>query len=182
MTRLAIVLAASQLLPAAAIPAHVSVDVRVAEPDRSSTGWIEFRPDRGAWVALYAMFSDGSVQRVFPANGCASHWVDGAETRAVPLVVPRGVCLTNVQAVASVEWFDPFERWLALKEKRARNAHAKNRTGTVALAASGTSSSVRSRGSGEPELRPGCGEVGDGIIWGVPAHASRGSSCHSPMG
>lgn len=175
MKRLAIVLAASQILPAAAIAAHVSVDVRVAGELERSEGWIEFRPDRGAWVALYATFSDGSVQRVFPVDEGASHWVDGSETRAVALVVPRGVCLTNVQAVASVEWFDPSERWLA-------SAHAKNRTRMVAFAAAGTSSSVRGQGSGEPELRPGCGEVGDGINWGVPAHTSRGSSCHSPMG
>jgi len=200
MKAFALTFAALIFLPAAVPAASVSVDVRVAGGlGWSSENWIEFCPDRGAYVALYATFSDGSVQRVFPSNDGASHWVDGWETYAVPVAVPRGVCITNVQAVASLDWFDPSDWWVAsgpparrtycvvragswvrprpawgfvvgwsspepvrcvdapkpstVKTKARVVTHAKSRTGEIAYASSGTSTSMRTRGSGEPVKR-----------------------------
>ena len=76
MKKIAIVLAACTFLPAAATASPVSVDVRVAGGlGWNSENWIEFCPDRGAYVALYATFSDGSVYSVFPTTGCTSHRV-----------------------------------------------------------------------------------------------------------
>jgi hypothetical protein len=195
MKKIAIVLAALTVLPVAATAAQVAVDVRVAGGlGWNSENWIEFCPDRGAYVALYATFSDGSVHRVFPVADCGSHWVDGWETRAIPVEVPRGVCLTNVQAVASLEWFDPAESWLVSAPRPVRRTHrvvyagswivhqptwgfvvgssrpqvvysysktkvrpsrVKSRSGEIAVASSGTYSSVRRRGSGEPARRSG---------------------------
>src|SRR5262245_27921371 len=85
------------LLPAAAFASHenVNVDVRV----NGGTGWfddsawVEFRPDRGAYIALYAVFSDGSIDLVFPDESCDSNWVDGCEARYVQVFAPCGVAL-----------------------------------------------------------------------------------------
>lgn len=179
MKRIAVVLGVGILLPVVAAAAPVSVDVRVAGGlGPQSENWIEFCPDRGAYVALYATFSDGTMHRVFPLTDHASHWVDGWEKRAIPVEVPRGVCLTDVQAVASLEWFDPAESWVVSGPRSATSGHrvvhagaghatwgfvvgwsgpdgARNRTGGVAFAAAGTSTSVRRRGSGEPARRSG---------------------------
>lgn len=104
-------------LPATALASHdaVSVDVRVG----GGTGWfddeawIEFRPSRASWVALYAAFSDGSLELVFPRESGESHWVDGCEPRVVRVFAPCGASLDHVQAVASSGWFDPAECWVA---------------------------------------------------------------------
>ena len=179
MKRTAVALGAGILLPVVATAAPVAVDVRVAGGmGPQSENWIEFCPDRGAYVALYATFSDGTMHRVFPVSDHVSHWVDGWEMRAIPVEVPRGACLTDVQAVASLEWFDPAESWVVSGPREVPSGHrvvhagtgeaawgfvvgwsgptwARNRTGEVALAAAGTNTSVRRRGSGEPVRRSG---------------------------
>jgi hypothetical protein len=179
MTRVAVAAVALTLLPAAAPATAVSVDVQIVGGlSWDSESWIEFCPDRGAYVALYATYSDGSMVPVFPAAAGMSHWVNAWETRAIPVVVPIGVCLTDVHAVASAEWFDPTVGWLASAPARehcvvlAGASHPRRpawgfvvgwsgirsygrgekRTGEAAYAsASGTESSIRSGGSGEPQ-------------------------------
>ncbi|MBZ0267729.1 hypothetical protein K8I85_06205 [bacterium] len=111
------------LLPALASAsprADVNVDVHVrignAGPHCATVAptWIDFRPDRGAFVALYAAYSDGSVSLVFPREDWRNHWVEPAPGNSVPVYVPRGLRLESVQAVASPHWFDPHECWVAM--------------------------------------------------------------------
>ena len=111
------------LLPALASASHsndVNVDVHVrlgnSGPHCATNGatWIDFRPDRGAFVALYAAYSDGSVSLVFPREDWRNHWVEPAPGASVAVFVPRGLRLESVQAVASPRWFDPHECWVAM--------------------------------------------------------------------
>jgi hypothetical protein len=106
-------------LPASAL-AHDGIDVQVSLAGGPGWGpeetWIEFEAERDAFVAVYATFSDGSVEIVFPVSAHESHWVDGRERYAVPVYSPRGAWLEDVQAVASSYWFDPFECWLAFDD------------------------------------------------------------------
>lgn len=119
MKRLIAMVMGACLLPVAAFASHesgnVNVDVRVGGGTGwfDDSAWVEFRPDRGAYIALYAVFSDGSIDLVFPDESCESHWVDGFEARSVQVFAPCGVSLDHVQAVASSRWFDPAECWVA---------------------------------------------------------------------
>ena len=103
-------------LPVAAL-AHDGIDVRVSLAGGPGWGeeetWIEFEAERDAFVAVYATFSDGSFEMVFPVSDQDDHWVDGHERYAVPVYSRRGVYLEDVQAIASANWFDPAECWLA---------------------------------------------------------------------
>lgn len=106
------------LLPATALASNeVNVEVRVN--GTRASGWdftetqIDFRPDCGAFVALYAAFSDGSVHLVFPAEDWRNHWVEPGPPHSVAVRVPAGLRLESVQAVASRYWFDPAECWVA---------------------------------------------------------------------
>jgi hypothetical protein len=124
MKRFAI-LAGLLLLPATAMASHeVNVDVHIAgsrdvggyghgygyRSDGTET-WVEFYPDRGAFVALYAAYSDGSVSLIYPLDG-ERNWVDARHGGAVPVWIPRGLRLESVQVVASRRWFDPAECWV----------------------------------------------------------------------
>ena len=101
------------LLAAAPAASSIGVTVQVgASGPRWEPGiWVEFQPERSAYVALYATFSDGTLMRVFPTRHCSSHWVSGWDTRFVRIRTPRGACLESVQAVASDDWFDPYGHW-----------------------------------------------------------------------
>ncbi len=119
------ILAGMLLLPTTAMASHdVNVDVRiVGSRDVGGYGhgygyrsdgietWVEFYPDRSAFVALYAAYSDGSVSLIYPLDG-ERHWVDGHCGGSVPVWVPRGLRLDSVQVVASRRWFDPAECWV----------------------------------------------------------------------
>jgi len=107
------------LLPAASRASHdVNVEVRVNAP--LACGWdftetrIDFRPECGAFVALYAAWSDGSVHLVFPAGDWRNHWVEPGPAYSVAVRMPAGVRLESVQAVASRHWFDPSECWVTV--------------------------------------------------------------------
>lgn len=114
MTRTALLMSAFALAPSLSLAADVRVDVRVtADACDTRTAWVEFRPDRGAYVALYASFSDGTLRPVFPIGWGGSHWVGCREPRKVPVVLPHGARLESVQAVASEQWFDPAQCWIA---------------------------------------------------------------------
>ncbi|MCA9753529.1 MAG: hypothetical protein KC591_15145 [Gemmatimonadetes bacterium] len=108
-------LALSWMVPVAASASHdVNVDIRVL----GGSGWdaatyVEFEADRSGFVALYATFSDGSIVPIFPVSDCESHWVNRRDVYSVPVWVPRGVRVETVQVVASDEWFDPTETWVA---------------------------------------------------------------------
>ena len=105
------------MLPAAALASHhaVNVDLQVGGGRGwfDDSAWIQVRPDRGAYVAVYAVFSDGSIDLVFPNDSYESNWIDGCEPRYVQVFAPCGVYLDHVQAVASSRWFDPAECWVA---------------------------------------------------------------------
>ncbi len=107
------------LLPVAAL-ANGAIDVRVDL--NGGTGWddeetwIEFEAEQDAFVAVYATFSDGNFEMVFPVSAHDNHWVEGGELYAVPVWSADGVWLEDVQAVASVHWFDPSECWLAFDQ------------------------------------------------------------------
>lgn len=108
----ALVLSAT-FAPSARASHSVSVDVWVQ--DRASYDGdvrIEFAPQREAYVALYAVFSDGSVAPVYPVARGRKHWV-GHGHHFVNVRVPRGVYLETVQAYASCDWFDPWDCWQA---------------------------------------------------------------------
>jgi hypothetical protein len=125
MTRMPFfLLGAVILLPAVALGSQVvSVEVRVTgTQERGSEAWIEFSPNRSAFVALYATFSDGSLIPVFPSNPNLSHWVNGREIRIERIHLPRGAHLESLQAVASAEWFDPRQCWIARSQIRDSNA------------------------------------------------------------
>ncbi|GJM43951.1 MAG: hypothetical protein DHS20C21_07930 [Gemmatimonadota bacterium] len=130
MKRTLLAMTALLILPATALATpEVNVDVRISAARGSGSGfcdsscgyrscggthhsneaWVDFHPDRGAFVALYAAFSDGSVSLVFPTEDWNSHWVDPRDDYSVPVWVPNGLRLESVQAVASREWFDPSE-------------------------------------------------------------------------
>jgi hypothetical protein len=97
---------------------YVDVNVRLGNSGphcaTDAATWIDFRPDRGAFVALYAAYSDGSVALVFPREDWRNHWVEPVPGCSVPVFVPRGLRLESVQAVASPRWFDPHECWVAM--------------------------------------------------------------------
>ncbi len=113
MKKLTIVLSALLFLPGMVTARDVVVDVRLSNVWDHGQTWVEFQPDRGAYVALYASYSDGSVRPVYPQNDCITHWVDGWEVKTVAVQVPCGLRLEAVRAVASVYWFDPTETWVA---------------------------------------------------------------------
>lgn len=111
------------LVPALASASHdanvyVDVNVRLGGSGThcatDGATWIDFRPDRGAFVALYAAYSDGSVALVFPREVWRNHWVEPAPGTSVAVYVPRGLRLESVQAVASPRWFDPHECWVTM--------------------------------------------------------------------
>ncbi len=115
---LAVPAAAFALAGMLATSAHASrsVGVDVWVQDRASYDgevWIQFAPEREAYVALYGIFSDGRVVPVFPSAHGRGHWIDSRHPRTVTVQVPRGVYLESVQAYASREWFDPWNCWSA---------------------------------------------------------------------
>jgi hypothetical protein len=118
MKRTTLAVIAGLLLPAAAT-ATPAVNVEVHVGATRSSGWntetlIDFRPDSGAFVALYAAYSDGSVHLVFPAEDWRNHWVEPGPPTRVAVRVPAGLRLESVQAVASRSWFDPAACWVTV--------------------------------------------------------------------
>ncbi len=103
------ILAVTAAVPAPVAASSIHVDVRVASGGGwcGEETWVEFAPQRSGWVAVYAAYSDGSLQRVFPTSPGRTHWVDARDVRILPVSVPYGVRLVSVQAVASGHWFDP---------------------------------------------------------------------------
>lgn len=128
-------------LPASADASRaINVDVRIQSAHggdyyrcntscgrHTNTVWVEFSPDHGAFVALYAAYSDGSVSLVFPSNDWDAHWVDRSDWYELPVLVPCGVRLQSVQAVAARNWFDPAECWLTSAPRGyGRYGHGRN--------------------------------------------------------
>lgn len=101
--------------PAAASPAGISVDVNVIRAVETRA-WVEFSPERSSFVALYGVFSDGTLRPLFPEVEGYDHWVEAREVRVVGVDVPEGIRLESVQAVASARWFDPGQLWIASAE------------------------------------------------------------------
>jgi hypothetical protein len=91
---------------------EIRVDVRVTEgPGRAAL--VEFRADRGAWVALYGSFSDGSLRTLASDEQGSPEWVQADELRVISVELTEGLHLESVQAVASPLWFDAWQLWIA---------------------------------------------------------------------
>lgn len=91
----------------------VGVDVWVRSDDHDCSTWVEFEADRTGWVAVYAAFSDGSVERVFPVYNGERHKVKRGRVYSVAVETYHNVRIESVQAVGSRKWFDPNEVWVA---------------------------------------------------------------------
>jgi hypothetical protein len=74
---------------------------------------VEFRADRGAWVALYGSFSDGSLRTLASGEDGSPEWVQADEVRVISVELTEGLRLESVQAVASPRWFDAWQLWIA---------------------------------------------------------------------
>lgn len=100
--------------PSAIASPNVGVNVWVENrPSYDGKVWVRFSPERESYVALYALFSDGSVEPIFPIRNGSEHWVDSCHPQVVTVRVPCGVSLESVQAFASCDWFDPWDCWQA---------------------------------------------------------------------
>lgn len=96
-----------------ASPAHasfsVAVDLYVQDrPSYSDDVWVDFVPQEEAWVALYAVYSDGSIVPVWPTWNQRPYWQRCYGPQSIRVDVPRGLCLQSVEAYASYDWFDPW--------------------------------------------------------------------------
>jgi hypothetical protein len=112
--RRALLLAAAAATLAGTHPAGaaaVTVDVRVLVLQELSAR-VEYRPEQPAFVALYAAFSDGTMETVLPEPAGPSHWVASAEARTLTIPLSAGRTLVSVQAVGSTQWFDPEGLWV----------------------------------------------------------------------
>ena len=113
MALLLLPLATAEASPRGSHHQDVGVDVWVRSDDCDYSTWVEFEADRTGWVAVYAAFSDGSVERVFPVYDGERHKVKRNRVYSVSVETYRGVRIESVQAVGSRKWFDPNEVWVA---------------------------------------------------------------------
>ena len=104
----------------AAPPAHASFSVAVDLyiQDRESYEndvWVDYVPQDEAWVALYAVYSDGSIVPVWPTWNQRPYWTQTCGPQSIRVDVPRGLCLQSIEAYASYNWFDPWAYYEACR-------------------------------------------------------------------
>jgi hypothetical protein len=107
---------------------EIRVDVQVTEHSERAAR-VEFRADRGAWVALYGSFSDGSLRTLASGEDGSPEWVQADEVRVISVQLTEGLRLESVQAVASPRWFDAWQLWIAAAPAENGRARARRAAG-----------------------------------------------------
>ncbi|HET9887873.1 MAG TPA: hypothetical protein VFR10_10190, partial [bacterium] len=97
----AFAIALAGMFAAAPAQASFAVAVDLYIQDRESYDndvWVDFVPESEAWVALYAVYSDGSIVPVWPTWNQRAYWQTACGPQSIRVAVPHGLYLQSVEA------------------------------------------------------------------------------------